>query len=294
MCFLTMAKCVSKAQAEQRDTARPWTAVKGPFGAAVATLKRLQWVILEHDPFLWCMQDGRVVDPRRVCPHSMLILLRRAAKAWQWRRVALHEGYKALDRGAVFGPLYAALHSPKLNMPEKACLRSVVVDGQWTQQRKFRAARAMSPLCALCGNEEGSLAHRHFRCPGAPDDEPCSIPGPFRSAAESGRLWEHESFASRGLLPALPGRPAGYTVPYETRWQGDRGTITGTVYGDGSAHEGQDVELCIAGWGLVANAGTANPTMVSGTLPTSSRTLMAQSSSPFSCSCAWRARRRSM
>ena len=90
----------------------------------------------------------------------------------------------------------------------------------------------------------------------------------------------------------LPGRPAGYTVPYETRWQGDRGTITGTVYGDGSAHEGQDVELCIAGWGLVANAGTANPTMVSGTLPTSSRTLMAQSSSPFSCSCAWRARRR--
>ena len=28
----TMAKCVSKAQAEQRDSARPWTAVKGPFG----------------------------------------------------------------------------------------------------------------------------------------------------------------------------------------------------------------------------------------------------------------------
>ena len=66
----TMAKCDSKAQAEQRDNARPWTTVKGPFGAAVATLKRLQWVILEHDPFLWCMQDGRIVDPRRVCSSS--------------------------------------------------------------------------------------------------------------------------------------------------------------------------------------------------------------------------------
>ena len=140
----------ARAQTEQRDSARPWTAVKGPFGAAVATLKRLQWVILEYDPFLWCMQDGRIVDPRRVCPHSMLILLRRAARAWQWRRVALHEGYKGLDRGAVFGPLYAAMHSPKLSMPEKAYLRSVVLDAQWTQQRKFRAARAMSPLlCAL-------------------------------------------------------------------------------------------------------------------------------------------------
>ena len=172
-----------------------------------------------------------------------------------------------MGRGAVFAPLFAALHSPTLSMHEKAYLRSVVVDGQWTQQRKFRAARALSPLCALCGNEEGSLAHRHFRCAGAPGDEASSIPSPFRSAAESGKLWEHESFASRGLLPVLRGRPPGYTVPYEARWQGDRNTFTGVKNGDGSAYEGQDAEICVAGWMLVANAGTANPTTVSGTLP---------------------------
>ena len=40
--------------------------MKGPFGAAVATLKRMQWKICEHDPFLWYMHDGRIVDPRRV------------------------------------------------------------------------------------------------------------------------------------------------------------------------------------------------------------------------------------
>ena len=51
--------------------------------------------------------------PRRFCPHSMHILLKKAAPTWQWRRVALHEGHEGLDRGAVFAPLFAALHSPR-------------------------------------------------------------------------------------------------------------------------------------------------------------------------------------
>ena len=76
----------------------------GPWPAVVATLRRMQWTILEHDPFLWCMHDGRIVDPRRVCPHSMHILFKQAARAWQWRRVALHEGYEGFDRGAVLAP----------------------------------------------------------------------------------------------------------------------------------------------------------------------------------------------
>ena len=77
----TMAKCVKAAQNEQRDSARPWTVVKGPFGAVVATLKRMQWTTLEHDPFLWCMRDGRIVDPRRVSPHCMHTLFKKVAMA---------------------------------------------------------------------------------------------------------------------------------------------------------------------------------------------------------------------
>ena len=68
----------------QRNNARPWTTVKSPVGAAVATLKRMQWTILEHDPFLRCLHDGSIVDPRRVCPHSMHTLLKKAARVWQW------------------------------------------------------------------------------------------------------------------------------------------------------------------------------------------------------------------
>ena len=125
----TMAKCVRTAQLEQRNHARRWTAVKRPFGAAVATLKRMQWTILERDPFLWCMLDGRIVDPRRVCPHSMHTLLKKAARAWQ-RRYVLHGGYEGLDRGAVVVSLLAALCSPRSSAQEQAYFRSVVVDGQ--------------------------------------------------------------------------------------------------------------------------------------------------------------------
>ena len=62
-------QCMKVAKDEQRDNARPWTFVKGPFGAAVATLARLQWTILERDPFS-LVHDGRVVDPRPVCPQA--------------------------------------------------------------------------------------------------------------------------------------------------------------------------------------------------------------------------------
>ena len=42
-------------------------------------------------------------------------LLKQAARAWQWRRVALHEGYEGLDRGAVFAPLFARAAQPTVN-----------------------------------------------------------------------------------------------------------------------------------------------------------------------------------
>ena len=93
----------------------------------------------------------------------MRILLNNAARAWQWRRVALHEGHEGRNCGAVVAPLFAALHSSRLSTHEQAYLRSVVVDGQWTQQRKYRVAKTPSPLCALCGSEEGSRIHRHLR-----------------------------------------------------------------------------------------------------------------------------------
>ena len=56
-------------------------------------------------------------------------------------------------------------------------------------------------------------------------------------------------------------------MPYETRWTGDRSLFTAVIYVDGSAYEGHDADMCVAGWGLVANTSTGQPVTVSGTLP---------------------------
>ena len=39
-------------------------------------------------------------------------------------------------------------------------------------------------------------------------------------------------------------------MPFELCWQGYESLITRVVYGDGSANEEQDSELCVVGWGL--------------------------------------------
>ena len=73
----------SASRRRRTSSAQSWTVVKGSFGAVVTTLKRMQWIVFEHDSFLWCVHDGRIVDPRRVCPHSMLILHKKAARTCQ-------------------------------------------------------------------------------------------------------------------------------------------------------------------------------------------------------------------
>ena len=55
-------------------------------------------------------------------------------------------------------------------------------------------------------------------------------------------------------------------MPCETRWQDDRSLFTGVVHGGGSAHDGQDADLRVAGWELANTAG-GQPVSVSGTLP---------------------------
>ena len=205
----TKAKCVKVAQTEQRDSARRWTAVKGPFSAVVATLNRVQWTILEHDPFFWCMHDGRTL-PLTACTSCS-----RRRRGRGNGGVLRCEG---LDR-AVFAPQFASLHTQRLSMPEQAYLRSVVVDGRWAQLRKYRVARTLLPPCALCGSEAGSLMHRHTRCSEVSDVEPCNMPGLFYTqrlrlgSCGSTSLSHHERWCQRSMDghqgTQYPTEPAG-------------------------------------------------------------------------------------
>ena len=173
----------------------------------------MQWTILEHDFFFGCIHGVRVVEPRRTCPHSVHILLKGAAIAWQWRRVALHEGYEGCAR-----------RTPAV---ENAHLRSAVVGGQWPQLRKYLSARTLSPPCALYGSEENSLVHRHFRCPESQGHAKAhSTRQPNQGSCGSMSHLQRERCCWR------PVDTRQGALPFEIRWQGDRSFITGAVYGD--------------------------------------------------------------
>ena len=107
-------------------------AVKGPFGAAVATLKRMQWTILEHDPYAGRAHRGpeknvpaQHAQPAQKGGSRVAVVACRAAR-----------DTKVLAVELLFAPLLAALHSPRLSVQEQPYLRSTIVDGQRTQLRK--------------------------------------------------------------------------------------------------------------------------------------------------------------
>ena len=108
---------------------------------------------------------------------------------------------------------------------------------------KHPAAGILTPLCALCGDEEG-------RCHGEAEED---MPGSFQTGAHSGTSWRNQSFASRALLPALDGRWRGYTVPRRASLE----RRSKPVY---CSHLRRPIGLRMAGrvvgWELVAYAGS--------------------------------------
>ena len=87
-------------------------------------------------------------------------------------------------------------------------------------------------LGSLCDSEEGSLVHRHFWCPQTHGAAATNIPGPSRTAAQSGKLWKRESFAARALRPfraPLERRSQSVHPSCLRRWLGLRGARSRTV-----------------------------------------------------------------
>ena len=163
-----------------------------------------------------------------------------------------YEGCEGLGRGAVVAGLSAK---------EQACFRSVVVDGSGLGDASI-GEDVVAAVCAL-RQRRRQLDPRALSLLRSTRRRAKQHAGPFHAAAQSGAVWKHLSFAARALLPALKIRPPGTPCPAKRDGQGDRSLFTGVVHGDGSASEGQDADLCVASWGLVANTGTGQPVTVS-------------------------------
>ena len=92
-----------------------------------------------------------------------------SVRRWQVRRIDALLPTAGLAAGILVAPvrklLQAAAATATWTFAAQAQLLSAFVGGQWTQLRLFKANLVESPLCLLCGKENGTLAHRLYWCP---------------------------------------------------------------------------------------------------------------------------------
>ena len=151
-----------------------------------------------------------------------------------------------LSRGFRLPPIRALLSASRSvwGPSERSQLRSAIVGGQWTQARLHRAGCADSPLCTLCGDANGTMAHRLWFC-----DRPILASARVRHVPQDvinralaeildGKLarWE------RALFP-VPELPTARQGPFETfEWdvEPEGGAVQGVFYPDASRCGGSD------------------------------------------------------
>ena len=121
----------------------------------------------------WATADRHAVASticiRRCALYSLLYLTQHKSAPPRWRHAC--RSSCVLPRCTAHGFQY-----------EQACLRSVVVDGQWTQLRRYRAPDRSRRYVRSVAAKTVSLTHRHIRCSEVPDVEPSNKLGPFFSA----------------------------------------------------------------------------------------------------------------
>jgi hypothetical protein len=128
-----------------------WKAVTGPASAFVASALRLGWTV--HDYSHVTDDAGNKFDLARDPPALVKQMVAESVRRWQVARV--DRTFSSADLGGTLrlAPLAKLLRtsSPLWGPAERAQLHSAIVGGQWTQLRLYRAGRAESPLCVLCG-----------------------------------------------------------------------------------------------------------------------------------------------
>jgi len=250
-----MLRTLSTAIAEVQESPRPWSRVKGPAGALVATVGRLGWSFVD---VVQLRTHRGVVQLLEESPASVIKLMHEACELWQWQQVVR----TAPELGAIqplpaFDQLRTLLRAkPKAGWTpvEQGYLRSAICGGQWSPLRKFRAGMLPSPQCGNCGHV-GTDGHRVYRCDGMRDHvDLFNDPGLMALQASHPQwlVW------ARALVPdpafALPApiavRHVIWTKPPADGW------LRGQSYGDGAGlfrALSKRAERC--GFGVVAMDG---------------------------------------
>ena len=102
-----MTRSFVKACAKQAGHARPWTTVRGPAGAVVATLRRILWKA--ECPSLWVTDRGEAVNLDEVSPLTLKKLVDDATERYVDSLWAREVGDPTLKAGVWTKPITDAI-----------------------------------------------------------------------------------------------------------------------------------------------------------------------------------------
>jgi hypothetical protein len=145
-----------KAIGKQAGSARPWSTVRGPGGAVVATLRRLEWK--PEGPSVWITDRGELINLEVVSPRSLKGIVDDATERFLAKEWARETGDPTLAAGVWIKPVLKAM--AKATPAGAAYLKRVASQVEWTQSRLFTGKRAATPDCPKGCCEIGDLAHR--------------------------------------------------------------------------------------------------------------------------------------
>jgi hypothetical protein len=203
---------------------------------------------------------GNKFDLARDPPALVKQMVAESVRRWQVARV--DRTFSSADLGGTLrlAPLAKLLRtsSPLWGPAERAQLHSAIVGGQWTQLRLYRAGRAESPLCVLCGAAHGTMAHRLWWCE-HPElaaarrrHVPPDVLARARAECNDGKQarWERALFPTPQLASTRRG-------PFDTFvWdvEPEGGAAQAVFYPDGSRCGGNDPLVASYGWAFSAFA----------------------------------------
>ena len=235
---------------------QPWRRAQGPSGAVMATLKRIGWKPIRIHK--WLTHRGEI-DICKMCPTSVARLVDEATEKWLWVQVSKSKkDLEHLEKGGVFQPIHRLV-------TQKPCeawsaelqgqLRSMVADGQWPQDRLYKAGLVDSPICLACGEVNGTMHHRCWACPTNDGFRfQYDIPR-FLQVAKTQDSGPWCSFFTRALLAstvcdaplALDEAAAEQSLQWEPR---NADPFQGDLCGDGSGRWGEVTGLRRCGWSV--------------------------------------------
>ncbi len=253
-----MRLAFSRALTKVARALNPFACAIGPAVATVATLRRIGWTATSYR--LWYDNHRNPIDLREVGGHTLRRRIELGVRIWQKCQLARTGGSSHAPPPGEVRTIFVdpikqllSLAEKRLTAAQKGQLRAIYVDSLWTQGRLAAHGLVLSAICRLCGIEDGTLRHRHWRCDGTGSRR--YVAGMREISIVAGQSNEEDPFWTHlwAVDPAHEAPPPLRNTLDNAKWlvYPPHGVFTGEAYIDGSVFDPTLAELARAGYAVV-------------------------------------------